>query len=568
VITVFLSILLFCSAAQSQEPANPPAKDEPAPAELRKKAVDLVQSVSTQIGGLRSRENRARMYSISAELLWKEDEKRSRDLFAAAQEEILSGLSDKETEPETSYRTASVFKQLRSDTLTRIANHDPELAVEFLRATRPAPDDEFHGQIGTSEQVLELRLAGQIAAKNPKLASTLVRQAVAKGFSYETLSMIQQLDLKDREASLSVFNAIVEKLKSVDFDNDPYVSQVAMFLVQGFQPPRVDEITYRKLIDNLVDRALAAGCVKAPDDEAPAICYFVARVFPQIQKHDASGAASLKRWGEREGGGMDFFDPERPRMSDEASQIMNKGTVDEILALAEKTPELAMEIRLRALEQAQAQGDFATARKIAADLPEGSREYMLQVIKRNEMLTVVDAEKLTAIQEKARQLTNDDERLKFLFRAAYQIGGKNPKPMITLLNQADQIADSMKPGKKQLQTKLGIAMLLCDAKSDRGFAIMESLLPRLNELVANALILDGFETNYLRDGEWNMSGEGGVGETLNILAQQAGFFARSDFDRAVELSNQFERPELQIMAKLKLAQSVLAPVPLLPPSRY
>jgi len=41
----------------------------------------------------------------------------------------------------------------------------------------------------------------------------------------------------------------------------------------------------------------------------------------------------------------------------------------------------------------------------------------------------------------------------------------------------------------------------------------------------SAATLDGFETHYLRDGEWNMTGEGVVGGLLTALAQNAGYFA-------------------------------------------
>jgi hypothetical protein len=96
---------------------------------------------------------------------------------------------------------------------------------------------------------------------------------------------------------------------------------------------------------------------------------------------------------------------------------------------------------------------------------------------------------------------------------------------------------------------------------------MEALMPRLNELVAASATLDGFEHNYLRDGEWNMTGEGAVGGLLTNVAQNAGYFAGLDFDRSVTLASQLERPELRLMAELKIAQSVLANQPLSTPTQ-
>jgi hypothetical protein len=97
---------------------------------------------------------------------------------------------------------------------------------------------------------------------------------------------------------------------------------------------------------------------------------------------------------------------------------------------------------------------------------------------------------------------------------------------------------------------------------------MEPLIPRLNELVAASATLDGIDNNYLSDGEWNMTGEGTIGGLLTGLARNVGYFAVLDFDRSVTLASQLERPELRLMAELKIAQSVLSsqPLPALSPS--
>jgi hypothetical protein len=80
----------------------------------------------------------------------------------------------------------------------------------------------------------------------------------------------------------------------------------------------------------------------------------------------------------------------------------------------------------------------------------------------------------------------------------------------------------------------------------------------LNELVDAAAKLDGYDTRYLRDGEWNMSAEGPLGSLLTRLADFAIYFAWSDFDRAVEVAGRFQRPEIRMMGQLKLAQEILA----------
>ena len=77
-------------------------------------------------------------------------------------------------------------------------------------------------------------------------------------------------------------------------------------------------------------------------------------------------------------------------------------------------------------------------------------------------------------------------------------------------------------------------------------------------LVDAAVKLDGYDTSYLREGEWNMSAAGHVGDLLTDLARFAEIFAWSDFDRAMNLAAQFERAEIRMMAQLKLAQGIIA----------
>ena len=108
-----------------------------------------------------------------------------------------------------------------------------------------------------------------------------------------------------------------------------------------------------------------------------------------------------------------------------------------------------------------------------------------------------------------------------------------------------------------MQYQIGIAVRYCQVKSDRCFTMMEPIIRKLNELVTAAAKLNGFDNRYLRNGEWNMTAEGGVGSLLTMLAQNAVYFALYDFDRAIALTSQFERREIRMMAQLKLAQGVL-----------
>jgi hypothetical protein len=271
-----------------------------------------------------------------------------------------------------------------------------------------------------------------------------------------------------------------------------------------------------------------------------------------MEKYYSQGAAPLKRWAE---GAQNHYPLP---MSAQVREVFENGTVNDILALAQKYPDMQGQIYWQAMAKAESSGDIATARQIASDSPnEEQRRYMLAQIDRDQAWRSMNADQMAAIQQRLSNLRNNDERIQFLLYVASRVGGNDRKAALGLANQAGQIIDSTTPGKSQLEGQIALAMLYCSLKSDRGFAIMESLIPKLNELVAGAATLDGFENHYLRDGEWNMTGEGVVGGLLTALAQNAGYFADLDFDRSVTLARQFDRAELRLMAELKIAQSVL-----------
>lgn len=552
-ISATFSVLLFSGSARSQELAPRGGLDESATVVVRKKAIKLLESVAGQVGSLRLAENRARIGSNVAELLWDHDEQRSRSLFAAVQEDIRSGFNDPEPDDSARLNALEVFARLRRDTLDRIAKHDPDFALEFLRATRPQPDPTLPGLLG-AERNLELRLASQIAAKDPQLTLKLGRESLAKGFSAELWPVLSQLLKKDKEAALSFYKAIVDKLKSANLARDPQAIWLALRLARFFQPPEADEQVYRELIGILLESALATGCATASEYDSTYLCREIGSIFPKMEKYYSPRATGLRRWAleGRRGEGL------RTAESQRVSEIIDEGTIEEILALAPKHPEMQDRIFWSAMSKAEYAGDISRARQIASDVPdEQQRRSMLAHLDGDQEWSSMSDQKLAELQQLVTSFRRPVQRIEFLLQVVSRMRENDRKTALELLSQVDQIISSIKPGTEQLGGQMRLALMYCSWKSDRGFAIMESLIPRLNELVAAAATLDGFENNYFRDGEWTMTAAGRIGELLTGLAQNAGYFGWRDFDRSVTLANQFERPELRLMAQLKIAQGVL-----------
>jgi hypothetical protein len=555
--TTFL-VFLFSVSARSQEPAPAEKSDQSTAAATREKAIALLSSVAGQVNTLRSAQNRARIGSTTAELLWGIDEKRSRQLFSAVGEDIKLGFGETPIDPElelygyTQGRSSEVFAQLRGNTVERIAGHDPQFALEFLRATRPpVVDDEATYEVSMAETALELQLASQIAAKNPDLALQLGRKALADGFSYELLNVLRQLKPGDKAVWQGFYKEVFDKIKAANFAEDGWAEDLAVGLAQSFPPPQVDEQVYRELIGFLVTNALAEGCGKPPTEDASEaeICRKIGSLFDKVEKYYPSRAAAFRHWGEQAA---------EQGLWAQVYETVDKGSVDEALAEAAKHPELADRIYWMAMIKASTSGDLPRAREIAQKATnEEIRASMLEQIKFAELLKDQRADRPGNSGDPA-QGKSSEERVRLLVDNAMRIGKTDRKTALEQLDQAGQLIESFKTGKSKLEVQIGLAILYSSLQSDRGFIIVESLMPRLNELIAAAAALDGFETNYLTEGEWNMTGQGAIGHLTTALAQNAGFFSRLDFDRSLNVVNQLERPEVRLMAQLMMAQGVLS----------
>ena len=563
-----LLAVLFCfQATPAQQTNSPTDKQAAADAALRAKAYTLLDSLSEQLSSLQSAENRARIGSNIAESIWSHDEKRARDLFALVADDIKLGLqqSKDKQDQRDAQQTFEVFRKLRQDNVERIAKHNPELALAFLKETLPAvieaaprrPDGEVPIELMRAEHDEELRLATKIGPRNAEVAVQLARQSLEQGLSDELLMLLIRLSSKNREQTQLLYKDIVQKVRDDDFNTYYPSISFASQLVQHFTPPAADEATYRELIDVVLAKAIAKGCAarSVEREQQENICVYIGALVPLMEKYNPGQARRLKGWAPQD----HEYRSDVIQSYSELNYLYENGTVDEILALRSKYPALDSEILRRAISKAGAEGDMERAQKLASTYS-GSSEAQQSLNQQLEVYnlseTKLDEELAKAEQEWAK--LSPPERAERLLMAADFFAVGNRKFSLKLLDRANASIDAFGPGERQTRFQIMLAQIYCLVNDDRGFSLMESLLPKLNDLVAAAAKVDGYDTHYLRDGEWNMTGAGSIGNLLTILANNAGAFAWCDFDRAVSSAAQFERAEIRMMAQLKLAQGILA----------
>jgi len=515
---------------------------------LRQKAYKQLESLAGQIGSLHSGENRARMGSNIAESLWIHNESRARELFASVTREIKAGLQRDEKDTD-SHHTVKVFLKLREDTALRIAMHDPEWALRFLKETKP---DDIKTS-GETEDALNLRLAIQLAASRPDLALQLGREFVKHGTSPDQLELLYEFSKKSPDTASAFFEELVKSLSHNNIRYDEENQKFALMLARSFKSRPADEPALRALMNQFIDAAIASECSKKkqPDNESNYYCYRIGLIIPLMAKADPARVAPMKHLARSSS--IYDWNPEYLKYAD----VYRNGSVDDLLAMIPEYPEFREFGQDVVIRKVWESGDFDRARRLVDQFTwkPSSKQDVLKELDRQQRIANEDTS--AELLKEAEALRDENETFFYLFRMATEIGPNNPQTTVKLLDRASELLEKISAEKWQTQYQIGIAIRYCQVKSDRCFMMMEPIVQKMNDLVSAATKLNGFDNRYLRNGEWNMTAEGGVGSLLTMLAQNAVYFALCDFDRALAMSSKFERREIRMMAELKLAQGVL-----------
>jgi hypothetical protein len=537
-----LAVALIPATTFSQQ-----VNDKPADEALRQKAYKSLESLAEQLGSLKSAENRARIGSNIAGSLWPHNEAKARQVFAIVAKEIKEGLAYDGDDPDR-YVARPNFVKLREDSALRIAKFDPEWSVQFLKDTIPTgikiDDDE--------KRELDLLLAVAFAGRNPDLALKLGRETVNGGVRDTQLGLIYHLNKKSRVHASALFGELVKVVPYQSIRSIMKNEQFYFMLARMVEPTLGRDPAFRDLMTYFTDVALEAGCGKKKYSDSDGFCYRLGLVVPLMEKVDAKRVAPMKHLARRA-----WFPYESSPEIFEYADVYENGSVDDLIAMVPKYPEFREFGEGAVIRKVMEAGEFERARKLVNESswkPESKQEALKHL---DQEQRIANEDTSAEILKEAEALGDEGQAFAYLFRRATEIGITNRQTTQKLLDRANELLPKVLSGRQLVQYEIGIAARYCQVKSNRCFTTIEPVVRKMNELVSAATELEGFDNSYLRKGEWNMTAEGGVGSLLTMLSQNAVHFALFDFDRSMALTSQFERPEIRMMAQLKLAQGVL-----------
>lgn len=559
-IRILILIPMLAAYAHGQE-GTPPESDEA----KEKGAFELLNSISASIPGLRTSENRIYLASTAADLLWEKDEKLARTLFDTLTKEMIAAISaagNLDQEAQLRGNSFNLIQQQRREIMERMARRDPDMALAFLRATRVSTMPESFGDQQATETELELHLANLIVDKDPTQALRMARAALQKRVTYGVIQLISQLDPKDRASAQALHQEVLDRLKTEDLRRNYEAANAAWNLLSSYQPPQAKEETYRELLEFLTEFVLSLKSGNAHGKTLAQNHYHYAQtLIDQLEKYAPGRATALRQWRQST---QQTMDP-HSQWSQELNDVAQNGTVDLVLALTNKLPpEFQQQIYERAAWKAFNEGDINRARQLISEFIKdpGQLRNMLEQMDNQSVWNHVSQNKIAEARQSLGRVKNLEQRVQMMMSMAANVSNRGDKKQaIELLNEARTLLASQSSDANKMMIRLQLAQSYSTLDSEQSAALLESVIVRLNELVAAAVVLDGFEHRYLKDGEWVRTQYNALSNVINNLDQSLGQLARVDLEAARRLADRLERLEIRLMAQLGIVQALLASRP-------
>ena len=236
--------------------------------------------------------------------------------------------------------------------------------------------------------------------------------------------------------------------------------------------------------------------------------------------------------------------------------VMQQGDSESLAAAASTAPapiqsRLYQEAATRAVDE----GNTERALQLANDhLDESGRASVMQAIDFKKMTTTVSEAKLNEIRQKLAALPSDADRVKYLGDLVAATQKDNPKLALRFAEDARAIVTKRASDYRDLENQIRVAELFASLDPKRSFEVLEPGIAQLNELLAAAQVLNGFEVQVFRDGELPLQGGSELGRVVARFGQQLASLAKIDFERAQATADRFQFAEPRLMSKLSIVQ--------------
>lgn len=570
-VVFFLCLSAGRLAAQTSPAVNPDkAKKKQALIEAQRQMTEEMLEAGRS---LRLPENKAYVLFNAATQLWSLDEKRARELYREAMDLFLELQKLPEDGPDAvpeqfRWQTANLRQQL----LYSLSARNPQLALEFLEATRVPADQQPPGA-GQQEAYLEASLLQQIAMKEPKRALERAQKLIAEDAPVSSIwPLLSMLQEKDFDAAKTLSAQLLTKIQS----ESPMNAETTLFLVQlavglpgagGDGNPQnrktlISLAEARPLIDKIVQNAqkeiTAAKQQNDPERMQRALgqLSILHSNAEALEKISPSSAAAIKRsWSQSESS----MGAEQ-RGWEALNRLAEKGSAEAIVEAAAKVPpELQQSYYQRASQLAMEKGNLEEAKTILKEhtADKSQLRFMLDELDRQTFWKKAGENNIDEARKLAPKFRNLNEQINFLVSLAQNALGQGKKESaVEVLEEAWGLVSGPAETNLQLSAQLQLAGAYAPINPTRSFEILESSIEQVNELTAASAVVESFqEQGAFRKKEMILAGGGGMSAqyTHQYIQSLAGLLP-DDPDHVRTLIGRFTRPEIRVLLQSMVLQ--------------
>jgi hypothetical protein len=548
---------------------------------LKARGFALLSEVEGLVAGLRLPQTRVKTQIQIAGLLWETDEKRALKYVTdavAGYRELTSEIDVKNKDYTRNYH---LITSLRYEVIQMLMVRQPEMALNFLRSNPPLADPYGNQRdIASSEAALEMRIADQIVAKDPKRTLEIARESLKTRYSSALTNTIHNLRAKNPEMAAELAGEVANKLLSTKLLNNSQAASLLINLLQmtGAQtgnqstdtngnPKRVPLLSdqqRRDLFQKAINEALAYKTTPVPGyspqrDYAWQLLNGLKQLGAEVDTiKDGTAAAVDKKIHE-------FSVVNSWQTLQEYHKALNDPNmpVEDVIQVLSKAPQEQKEgLFIQLSSRLATNGDSARARQILNDYitTPYQRQQALYNLEMQEMYRAMSKGKIEDALRGVANLSDPQQRAQTLAQMAAQMGsGYKRASALNLLDQArallPQSLRAQDPTHVNALCEIAKAYARYNSKS--AFEIMDPLIDQFNELSAAARMMEGFGGEYFDQEELNMQNGNVITGVAVQLSSTLGTLALTDFDRAKAAADRMNLPEVRLRAYLDIAQQAI-----------
>ena len=552
---------------------------------LKAKGLALLIEVTQTLPQLHRPQTRAALQIEAAQLLWNSDEKRASKLMEQAIESVKEFLADVDNSEQEYYESFQVAMQLRRQVVEALAPHDPEMALTFLRSTRTLsnPESLRNNPQGNQELQLELSLASQITATDPKRAFQMAEDTLKTGSSTGLLDTLIRLRARDPQLAARLAHDIATKLTNERLLKNLEATYLATSFLQIIRPAGrtqpgggengantnlISEDEYRDLFRKILSEALSysppgMNAYTPERNAAQNLLNTLKQMSVELGSYAPDRAAALeKKWLE-----LNNLGNPQNALWQRYQAAINNGTPEAALESVDQAPrEMREQLYQQVANKLAGAGDLTRARQVIADHITNPMQRR-QAMKLLEQQAIYSAASRGKVEEALRNLSSFrpvNEQAQILSQIVNQIGpGLKRSTALLYLEQARNMLgpSAQADGQQQMHALLEIGRAFSRYDSSRAFEIVEPLIDQFNDISASAVTLDGFGQRYYQDGEVIMDNGNAVAEAANQLATALGSLALADFERAKAAADRIHPLDVRVHVYLAIAQQTIQRAP-------